>query len=340
LGNHQEAHARLLNNLGAAVAGSNYVASYGGADGNPLTIYDNRFNVRSPVDWVYDRSLDSFSWSGALNYTINPNNSVYVRYTKGEKAPDISFFTGLTNAFAIANYATTPQQIEQWELGYKVRGGAFNAVITPFYSELGNIQNTPLTGTNTDNTTYSLPPLYSSIETYGIELETNYAFTQHFSVRAVATWQQSEATRWVFWNTGSNGPADDFIVDIGGKDADNNPDWIVNITPQYQRGKFSGNVSWKYMGARPANIANMFTLPAYDQTDIFLSWSFSDRLSVSFNVNNVFDGEGVLNWAGYGDAASQFNRQNFTTRPADPNTTFLIVPIQPRAYYLSATYKF
>jgi iron complex outermembrane receptor protein len=329
-----------LNNLGAAVAGSNYNPSFGGADGNPLTIYDNRFNVRNPVDWVYDRTLDSFSWSGALNYTINPNNSVYVRYTKGEKAPDLSFFTGLTNTFAIANFATIPQTIEQWEIGYKVRHGAFNAVITPFYSNLGDIINTPITGTNTDNTTYSLQPLYSSVETYGVELETNYALTEHFSIRGVVTWQQAEATKWQFWNTGSNGPADDFIVDIGGQDADNNPDWIVNLTPQYQRGKFTGNVSWKYMGERPANIANMFTLPSYDQTDLFLSWAFSEQFSVSFNVNNVFDSEGVMNWAGYGDAASQFNRQNFTTRPTDPNTTFLIVPIQPRAYFLSATYKF
>ncbi|HEU5080735.1 MAG TPA: TonB-dependent receptor [Opitutaceae bacterium] len=328
-----------LNNLGSPVAGSNYDPSFGGADGNPLTIYDNRFLVRNPTDWRYDRNVDTFSWSGALNYTLNPNNSVYLRYTKGEKAPDLSFFTGLTNAFAIKNYAAVPQTIEQWELGYKVRAGSFNAVVTPFYSKLGDILNAPLTGTNVDNTTYSLPPLYSEVETYGVELETNYAFNQHFSVRAVATWQHAKATRWVFWNTGSNGPADDTINDVSGRKADNNPDWIVNLTPTYQQGNFTGSISWKYMGARPANIANMFTLPAYDQTDLFLSWAFNDHFSVSLNVNNVFDGEGVVNWAGYGDQASQFNRQNFTTRP-DPNTTFLIVPIQPRAYFLSATYKF
>ena len=327
-----------LNNSGTA--NSSLSPTNGGADGNPLTIYDGRVSTRNATDWVYDRNLNTLSWSAALNYTINPNNSVYLRYTNGEKAPDLSFFIGLTNAFAIRNYATIPQTVEQWEIGYKIRGKSFHAVITPFYSKLGDIINTPLTGTNTDNTTYSLQPLYSEVETYGVEVEGNYDFTRHFSVRAVATWQQSEAKKWQFWNTGSNGPADDFIVDIGGQKADNNPDWIVNITPQYQRGKFTGNVSWKYMGARPANIANMFTLPAYDQTDLFLGWAFNDHFSISFNVNNLLDGDGVLNWAGYGDASSQFNRQNFTTRPTDPNTTFLIVPIPPRSYFLSATYKF
>ncbi|MGC4072857.1 MAG: TonB-dependent receptor [Nibricoccus sp.] len=327
-----------LNNTGTA--NSSLSTTNGGADGNPLTIYDGRVSTRNATNWVYDRNLDTLSWSAALNYTINPNNSVYARYTNGEKAPDLSFFVGLTNTFAIRNYATIPQKVEQWEVGYKVRGGNFNAVITPFYSKLGDIINTPIIGTNTDNTTYSLQPLYSSVETYGVEVEGNYSFTQHISLRAVATWQQAEATKWQFWNLGSNGPADDFIVDIGGQKADNNPDWIVNLTPQYQRGKFTGNISWKYMGARPANIANMFTLPAYDQTDLFLNWAFNDRFSISLNVNNVFDGDGVLNWAGYGDASSQFNRQNFTTRPTDPNTTFLIVPIPPRSYFLSATYKF
>jgi iron complex outermembrane receptor protein len=327
-----------LNNTGTA--NNSLSPANGGADGNSLTIYDNRASTRNATNWVYDRNLDTLSLSGALNYTINPNNSVYLRYTNGEKAPDLSFFIGLTNAYAIRNFATVPQTVEQWEVGYKVRGGNFNAVITPFYSKLDDIINSPFTGTNTDGTTYSVQPLYSSVETYGVELETNYAFTEHFSVRAVATWQQAEATKWQFWNLGSNGPGDDFIVDIGGKDADNNPDWIVNLTPQYQRGRFTGNVSWKYMGARPANIANMFELPAYDQTDLFLSWAFSENFSISLNVNNVFDGDGVLNWAGYGDASSQFNRQNFTTRPTDPNTTFMIVPIPPRAYFLSATYKF
>lgn len=329
-----------LNNLGTPVPGSNYDPAFGGADGNPLTIYDNRFHLRNPTDWVYDRELDTFSWSAALNHTINENHSVYVRYAHGEKAPDLSFFIGLTNAFAIANFKAIPQTVEQWEVGYKYRRGGFQLILTPFYSKLGDILNAPLTGTNLDNTTYSLPPLYSSVETYGIELEGNYAFTEHFGLRAVATYQQAEATEWVFWNTGSNGPQDDTINDVSGGDADNNPDWIVNLTPTYNRGRFSGSLTWKFMGERPANIANMFTLPAYDQFDLFLGWAFSDRFQISLNVNNLFDSEGVMNWAGYGDASSQFNRQNFTTRPTDPNTTFLIVPIQPRAYFLSATYKF
>jgi len=44
-----------------------------------------------------------------------------------------------------------------------------------------------------------------------------------------------------------------------------------------------------------------------------------------------------MSWAGYGD--NPLDRQSFF-KIADPNTTFLIVPIQPRAYFLSATYTF
>ncbi|OAM87450.1 hypothetical protein AW736_23075 [Termitidicoccus mucosus] len=327
-----------LNNQGALISGANYVPTYGGADGNPLTIYDNRFSIRNAMDWRYNRSLDTFSYSAAINYTINKNNSVYLRYSNGEKAPDFSFFTTLTSTWRLENYETISQKVEQWELGYKFRIPNVTIILTPFYSKLDDIFAANQF-TDVDNSYYSPDPLYNAIETYGVEAEFDYTLNQYFSIRAVATWQDSEATKWQVWIANQPGPADDELQDFSGNPADNNPDWIINVTPTSHYKKFTASFSWKYMGKRPANVANIFTMPDFYQVDLMVRYDFNDRFSVSLNVNNAFDGEGVMNWAGWARDSSPFNRQSFTSI-ADPNATFLIVPIQPRAFFLSTTYRF
>ena len=70
-----------------------------------------------------------------------------------------------------------------------------------------------------------------------------------------------------------------------------------------------------------------------------LGYTYSARLSFTPNVNNVLDSEGVMTWRGWG--VSPGDRQSFTTLPDNPETTMLqYIPVQPRAYYLTTTYRF
>ena len=81
-----------FNQSGSQNPRGNWDPAYGGADGNPLTLADNRFTVPNPnAQWFFDKDVRAFSWSVASNFVINNENSFYVRLADGEKAPDYAF---------------------------------------------------------------------------------------------------------------------------------------------------------------------------------------------------------------------------------------------------------
>ena len=60
---------------------------------------------------------------------------------------------------------------------------------------------------------------------------------------------------------------------------------------------------------------------------------------MNFNIDNLTDSEGVMTWRGWG--VNPGDRQSFEELPATgANTLLQYIPIQPRAYFVSATYKF
>ena len=93
------------------------------------------------------------------------------------------------------------------------------------------------------------------------------------------------------------------------------------------------------MGERAGNVANVIILPRFNQFDLGTGYTFSRRWSVNLNVNNLLDSEGVMTWRGWG--VNPGDRQSYTSLPTTGKDTMLqYVPVQPRAYFLSSTYKF
>lgn len=318
----------------------NWDPTYGGADGDPYTMYDNRFTVPNPNNiWHFDKSVRSFSWSAATNYVINHENSFYVRYANGEKAPDYAFFRNYTSQFRLDNLRPRPQSVEQWEVGYRWKKDRVTMTVTPFWSRLGNINSNPQ-ATEADGTTLYYPdPIYNMTTTYGLELEGQFRLTERLRLRSVFTAQKPENTIWKVFVAGVNGRDDDTYLDFSGKPADNNPDFILNTSVDYRTRVWYANLSWRHMGERAGNIANVITLPRFNTFNFASGYTYSRTLSFGFNVNNVFDSEGVMTWRGWG--VNPGDRQSYRELPETGRDTMLqYVPVQPRAYYLTATYKF
>jgi len=318
----------------------NWDPTYGGADGLPHTMYDNRFTVPNPANtWNYDKNVDSFSMSIATNFVIDDRNSVYLRHTDGEKAPDFAFFQSYNSTFRINNLKGRPQTIEQWEVGYRYNHGKLNLKVTPFWSRLGDITTNPQ-ATEADGVTLYYPdPIYNVVTSYGLELEGAVRLTDRFSVRSVFSWQDSEGTVWKQFIAGVNGRDDDQYRDFSGKRSDNNPDFILRTSFDYRTEKFMANLAWKHMGERAGNVHNVIILPRFNQFDLALGYNFSNRFSVNLNVNNLTDSEGVMTWRGWG--VNPGDRQSFTELPSTgANTLLQYIPIQPRAYFFSTTYRF
>lgn len=329
-----------INRAGTQNPSGNWDPTYGGADGNPRTMYDNRFTVPNPNEaWRYDKKVDSLSLSAGTNFVINAGNSIYGRITQGEKAPDFAFFQTYNSAFRLKNLKGRPQTVEQYELGYRFNRGRLDFKATPFWSRLGGITTNPQ-ATEADGVTLYYPdPIYNIVTSYGLELEGSVRLTEQLNVRTVFAWQESEGTVWKQFIAGANGRQDDIYRDLSGKPSDNNPDFMLNTTLSYRTQKFFANLAWKHMGERAGNVANVIILPRFNQFDLATGYAFSNRFSVGFNINNLLDGEGVMTWRGWG--VNPGDRQSFEVLPPTGAATLLqYVPIQPRAYFVTATYRF
>ncbi|MBP6827028.1 MAG: TonB-dependent receptor [Saprospiraceae bacterium] len=313
--------------------------TYGGLDGNPLTLYDNGGGTEG-TPLAYDHTISTLSFSGGLNYKLSNTQAIYLRYSNGNKAPDVNFYLGLTSPFAIETTPVSAQKVQQIEAGYKVSSERVKLFVTPFYSLLSNVPNIQ-TFTDTNGLNYSPTYQFAKYTTVGVEVEATYAFTAHFSVRAGATVQNSKATEFKTWLANDNGRADDVLIDYSGNETDNNAKVIFNINPTYSTEKFYSSLNFSYMGARQANVPNAFRMPGFGILDLALGYDLTKNFSLQLNVNNLLNTYGVLGWSGPGGFPAALDRQGFSKAfvDANPNAIYSTQAAMPRAYFLTAAYK-
>ena len=313
-----------------------------GADGNATTLYDNRIFTANPKQ-SFDKTLnfsDVISYSAGLNYRVNDGLAVYGRYSQGRKTPDLSYFMDVANQLLTSSISVEAQDIKMAELGLKYRRKNLSFYATPFYTLASNIPNFQILQ-NTDNTNYAPPRLYQKIETKGLELEGNYAFNKNFSLRVVGILQTSVAKEFSVWLAKTNGPADDEKISFDGNYNDNIGN-MFTITPTYSTDKFTGSINWQYMGKRWANVGNAFELPAFNSFDLNLAYRFNKHIQLNASVNNLANTYGIMGWAAPGGFPASLDTQGFTKAMLEANTSavYATLPIMPRAYFLTLSYKF
>lgn len=313
----------------------------GGLDGDTLTVYDNFSQIlgSNPVD--FDEKIDGFSFSAGANYRIDNNNAFYVRFMRGQKAPDLRFYaTTYTEQLAVDEIPPRNQVITQLEAAYKIRTSTVNATITPFYSELEDVTTIALTAD--ENAEFYFPePQFNSLRTIGVEVEFDVAIAKNFSVNGGATIQESKYTNWKLWNPREDPREDDLLSDYTGNEAENTPNLLLNITPTYSTDKFYALLQYRYMGERQANQLNAYTIPGFSTLNFGGGININENLSVSVNINNLTNTMGIMSSFAPGSILQAFNPNTVTRRviESDPNAVHPIVTIQPRSYFLTLTYR-
>ena len=312
----------------------------GGLDGNPLTVYDNFSQDLGANLNNFDKNISGFSISAGLNYSFNDKNSVYMRYSRGEKAPDLRFYRAYTDKATIDNVDPVNQVVSQYEVAYKFKGEKLRAAITPFLSKLDNVSSTVM-ATDLNNQFYFTPTLFNSVQTIGVELELNWDIVQNFSLTGGATFQKAELKNWKVWDTKSNGQADDVLIDYSGNEAENNPNVILRLTPTFHTNRFYALLNCSYLGKRQANIPNAYYIPGFGQLDLGMGYDITSRLKAAININNLTNTFGIMTSLAPGDITQVFNPNNVTEDviAANPNAVHPVLAIQQRAYFLTLTYK-
>jgi outer membrane receptor protein involved in Fe transport len=318
------------------------VDTTGGTDKNLLTLYDNGLNLPGTT-YNYDKSFNTLSYSAGLNYRITDNLAIYGRYSRGAKAPDMDIFLGIDSRAEADLLQFEAQKTQQFELGLKGRSGKSSYFLTPFYSHLTNVFTQTLGLETADlGSAYTAAPLFNEYKTLGVELEANVHLVRNFDVRGVFTVQKSEASKFQTWILGANGKADDKIQDFSGNKTDNAANLFFSITPTYSANRFYASLNFYYMGKRAANVPNAFELPAYNQSNLTLGYDITKAFRLSLNINNLFNQNGVMGWSAPGGFPAALDRQGFTKEllAANPNAVYSTLSNPPRAYFLTASYKF
>ncbi|GGD82698.1 hypothetical protein GCM10011514_53480 [Emticicia aquatilis] len=315
--------------------------TWGGLDGNPLTVYDNGGGSVG-TQLVFDKTIKTVSFSAGLNYKINDGAAVYIRYANGNKAPEIGQFFSATSQFLINSLNTEAQNIQQIEAALKVKKSKYSLNITPFYSLLSNVPNLQFGFQDSNGQTYNPTTQYGKFRTFGVELEGTYAINANFSVRSQATIQNSKAVEYKTWIASGVNASKDVLLDFSGNETDNNAQLMFGLTPMYQKGKFNVLLNYYYMGARQANVPNAFKMPAFGQLDLSVGYDLNKKLRLQANINNLTNVYGVLGWSGPGGFPAALNRQGFTKEfvAANPNAVYSTQGSMPRAYFLTLSYRF
>jgi len=220
----------------------------------------------SPVnyDWSYT------SYSLGANYQVNDNLASFVRLSRGGRANADRLAFGKINADGSVASADAVDLVDQLELGVKFRQDSFSVFATAFAAETEE-QNFEATSQTFFDRVY---------EAYGVELESSY-FIGDFDFRGNLTWTDAEITQ------------DALNPSVVGNTPRRQADLVYSLMARYNFAQGSAGLSFIGTTDAYAQDNNDLKFDGYTAVNAFASYMLSDNLSVSLNVNNIFDTVGI-----------------------------------------------
>ncbi len=315
-------------------------AAPGGADGNPLTEYDNGVLAPTGQQDEFDFNYAYLSYSAGLNYKFQDDAALFVRFSKGNKAPELDYYYNNFSNVPI-NQKGEVQKISQAEVGLKWNLPGFSFTATAFWSALRNIGTGNFEFDGDTNSVFYTPIQFNASRTLGLEWESAYAISSTFKLAFNGVLQNPEATDWTIYDAAGTVPADDdSITNYSGNRLPFNPKLMFNLGMEYQRDAFDAFLRWQFMGEREGNIANAFQLPAYSIFNAGLGYQINKNISASLLVTNLFNSEGLANFFGANSFGANANGATADFIQANQDASFVVVPVLPRGSMIKLSYSF
>lgn len=316
------------------------IGQNGGVDGDVNTAYDNSVKVSTGEKDMFDYNFNYLSYSAGINFKFNDKAAVFTRFSDGNKAPELNYYFNNFDNVAI-NQKGEVQKINQAELGVKWDLKDFSFTSTIFWSQLKNIGTSNFEFDSDTNSIFYTPIQFNTSRTIGLEWESVYRPLSHVTFRFNGTLQNPKASTWkVYDAAGSVDTSDDTIVDYSGNKLPFNPKVMFNLSAEYQKNKISGFLKWQFMGKREGNVANAFQLPAYSTFNLGAGYDIDKHWSANLVVTNLFNSEGLANFFGANSFGANANGATSEFIQANPDASFVVVPILPRGTLLKLNYIF
>lgn len=220
-------------------------------------------------------SLVNYSWgynsySVGANYQLDNDWALFGRISKGGRANADRLLFGKVNADGSVAREDAIDEVKQYEFGSKSRHGNLNLFATLFFAETEE-QNFEAT------TQLFFDRVYKA---KGIELESSYRIGD-FDLRGSVTWTDAEITR------------DALNPDVVGNTPRRQADFIYSLIARYTFDQAQLGLSLIGTTAAFAQDNNDLKFSGYTQVNAFASYDLATNLTLSLNVNNLFDTIGI-----------------------------------------------
>lgn len=265
--------------------------TFGGLDGNPLTVYDNLYQVANPTgDWVMKHlHYQTNNYTLSAGYNFDPSNKIYARFTHAENTPIWGALLGkFSSAFGQQYLNMGPiQKLVQSEIGFSHRGRMFSSNVTYFYTTFEDPNLT--SGLEADGVTVYFEPIVNSrYFTRGVEVENKFRLGAWFQWNNNITFNTGKQECKVSWALGQNGQSDDVMSCATGVLA-RAAKWSASNTfvVTYQDWQF--NLRHRYMDRRKINQDRKSTLylPTRNDLDFSASYIGIKNTQISLDVRNL-----------------------------------------------------
>jgi len=224
----------------------------------------------APVDYEYDY----VSYSLGLNFRVMDRLALFANYARGGRANADRLLFNDNNVSVTDGSLRNPELavdfVEQLEGGLKYRAGNAALYVTLFRANTEE-QNFEATTQRIFDRAY---------EATGVEVEGSFR-SGGVSIIAGATYTNAEITR------DAVNPA------TKGNRPRRQAEFVYQVTPQFETDLFTIGANVVGTTDSFAQDNNQLVLPGFTQVNAFLQVRPVERLTLSINVNNLFDVEGL-----------------------------------------------
>ena len=315
----------------------------GGLDGDPLTVYDNVYMVKTAAKVITaDKEVGTWNYSVAVGYNFNEHHKVYYRYTDAKQPA-----AGVVNRYSTVPTLVRPlgptAYIKGHEAAYTFGDRKFNGQVTYFYQNFA-VNDYP-TAVDKDNvSTYLLPEAFNKYFTRGVEAWAKWRITRDLEWSPSVTFLSGKTTEAYNWlNTGANGlGADDDVLRIDAGILARSPKWTVSNTLSYRYKDFRFNVRHRWMDVRKLNSNSLDHryLPKQDNVDFSVQYTGMKKALITMDVRNVFDKQYISAYDPMISTNLPTNVQVYDVVEQLPESGYLLKRNAPRSVWLTFRKEF
>lgn len=290
--------------------------------GLPDVDYEEALDLDPDVSFdVHGQTHEAFLPNIGITHDLTDNVQLRASYGRTYNSPEYSLGSQLVNFKAKG--LSDAQLQRAWDSLELETGDNFDVGVnyvfdngfvsaTAFYSLVenvgGNFYDPDLKISYYQNT--------ADAQSYGLELAASYAITQELNVSSSVTYTQYQFTTDIEAVGGST-------IKSKGHQIPNVPDWLVNVSLDWERNGYRISPIVRYMDKRYVDVENKYTVDSCFLVDLVLSKSFNitekQALTVSLSVTNALDEEYISDIS----SSDTFLGQETTYTFGAPRTFFI-----------------